>query len=73
MSQITDMHWKIGFQIKCLFAFKILSVSLSGDQMFGEPNDHTQVFYISKGLSVGLRMCLMLAPGWEGLKGAWAP
>lgn len=30
-------------------------------------------FYISKGLSVGLRMCLMLAPGWEGLKGAWAP
>lgn len=29
--------------------------------------------YISKDFSAGLRRCLMLAPGWEGLKGAWAP
>lgn len=27
-------------------------------------------FYISKDFSVGLRRCLTLAPGWEGLKGA---
>lgn len=27
-------------------------------------------FYISTDFSAGLRMCLMLAPAWEGLKGA---
>ncbi len=31
------------------------------------------VFYVSKGLRVGFRMCLMLAPGWDGLKGAKVP
>lgn len=34
---------------------------------------HRHVFYISMDLSSGLRKCLMLVPGWEGLKGAWAP
>ena len=36
-------------------------------------NVSKQYFYISIGGGWGLRMCLMLAPGCEGLNGAWHP